>query len=120
MGDIGLFLIVLAIHWVADFACQSRWMGDNKSSKSEALAIHVITYSIVLGCGTMVLFGPRVWSAFVPFSGLLHLGTDAVTSKVTAWLGRAHRWYSFWTVIGFDQLLHQVALGFAIWLLLMQ
>lgn len=40
-------IVILLIHWIADFVCQSNWQAQNKSSNNKALLSHITTYTIV-------------------------------------------------------------------------
>src|SRR5689334_4686122 len=79
-----LFLILLAVHWIADFVCQTHWQASNKSKNNVALMRHVGIYTLVLGAASFVLFGisdvPR-WAVFVAANGALHFITDYFTSR---------------------------------------
>lgn len=122
-------VLLLAVHFVADFLLQSDWMALNKSKRWDALALHVTVYS--------ACFLPWGW----PFAlgvWITHFITDAITSRITSRLwfidlypradhspnyygayplyarvdsGKRH-W--FFVVIGADQLIHYGTLA---WLL---
>lgn len=70
-----LLLILLTVHFVADFLCQSEWMALNKSKRWDALLLHVTIYACCF-----VPFGFRF--ALVTFAA--HFVTDAITSRVTS------------------------------------
>lgn len=113
------FLILLAVHWFADFVLQTHWQAQNKSKNNEALFRHVLVYTWTLGTATMFVFGPgRLGEAdgglriigFILANGLLHFATDYVTSRGSAvYFGKS--WHNFFVVIGFDQLIHQVTIA---------
>jgi hypothetical protein len=96
-------LLLLTIHFVADFVLQSDWMAINKSKRWDALALHCLIYS----------------ACFVPFYGLafgaitfgLHFVQDAITSRINSklWLADQRHW--FFVGIGADQLLHYFLLA---------
>lgn len=78
-------LWVLALHWVADFVCQTDWMALNKSRRWDALLEHVWVYMAVMLLGVWVVTGrpyESVWFAGVTF--VAHFVTDAVTSRIIA------------------------------------
>lgn len=108
-----LYVLFFA-HWVGDFVLQGRWMANNKSKSLRALGAHVAVYTatILIAC---VLLGTGTGSgrsvlAFAGVTGMLHLLTDAITSRITSHLHRRGMMRGFFTTIGFDQYLHFVAL----------
>lgn len=114
------FLALLATHWIADFVLQTHWQASNKSRSNEALLIHVINYTAVLGVVTPGIFfqADLRAAAFVTVNGLLHLATDYVTSRWSSKLWAKQDWHNFFVVIGFDQLIHQATLALTmIWIL---
>jgi hypothetical protein len=114
---IGQFLILLAVHWVADFVLQTQWQASNKSKNLEALLRHVGVYTIVLVFTVPFIFPGDLethsarWFAFVAGNGLLHFGTDFLTSRMTSRLYAKDDWHNFFVVVGLDQLIHQVTLA---------
>lgn len=110
---------LLALHWVADFVLQTHWQATNKSKRTDALAMHVGTYTGALGIGSYGLLGfsPAV-TGFIAVNGLLHFATDYCTSRLSSRLYAKQDWHNFFVVIGFDQLIHQATLAATLWLLL--
>jgi Protein of unknown function (DUF3307) len=111
------FLILLAVHWVADFVLQTHWQASNKSKNWQALSAHVMGYSVVLMFVSIYMFG-AVGLLFAGVNGVLHFATDAVTSRITARLYAKQDWHNFFVVVGLDQLIHQVTLGVTLWAVL--
>ena len=129
---IALYLVLL--HFLGDFVCQSDWMAINKSKRWDALTAHVAIYTAIILLGT----GFNLSFALITFGA--HFATDAVTSRISrAWFpfvqlpGRAasgkalyvdyegvglRSRHNFFTMIGFDQVLHYAQLFLtAYWLL---
>ena len=96
-----IFLALVWVHTLADFALQSDKMAINKSSSNKWLALHVAIYSL-----PMMLFGWRF--ALANFAA--HFCTDWVTSRMTSRLWKAGERHWFFVVIGIDQALHMTAL----------
>lgn len=118
LPQLAQLVALLAVHWVADFVLQSRWMAINKGKRIDALAIHVASYTLALLLGSALIFGVRPIAPlllFVGANGLLHLGTDFVTSRITSKLWQQEREHDFFVVVGFDQLIHQVTLAATLW-----
>lgn len=110
-------------HFIGDFLLQSDWMALNKSKNWRALCLHCLVYSLC--------FFWLGW-VFVLVTFLLHLLTDAVTSRVTSKLWfvdlfarynegtpTKYPWFAnvnmkkrhwFFVMIGLDQLIHLVTL----------
>ena len=128
---LGQFLVLLVVHWFADFVLQTHWQASNKSKNNAALGAHVLTYTGCLALATWFLFGPT-WSSvgFVAVNGALHFTTDWCTSRASSRLfmeqldavhvsGVGYRmalkekftFHWFFVVLGFDQLTHQLTLA---------
>ena len=122
MRSLWQFLALLAVHWVADFVLQTHWQAQNKSKNNEALVRHVGVYTGMLALAVPFIFWPVVTFGpflFVVFNGVLHLGTDYVTSRLSSRLYAKQDWHNFFVVIGFDQLIHQATLAWLMWAFLL-
>lgn len=95
--DVQAILVLLTVHFVADFLLQSHWMASNKSRRMDALLLHTVTYG-----ACFVIFG--VWFAVMNFA--LHTLVDFVTSRITSQLWAKQQWHWFFAVVGADQLIH--------------
>jgi hypothetical protein len=112
MTELWAFVALLVIHWVGDYVCQSRWMGDNKSKRLDALAAHVGVYTLVLAVGSATIFPiGHGLALFVAGNCAAHAATDFVTSRAIASLWAKKRAYETFLVMGADQLIHQVTLA---------
>ena len=115
-NGMNLVLYILFLHWVADFVCQSRWMGENKSKHILPLLAHIVVYGVVLLLGLFVgnivqqFSSPFDIMVFCAINAIMHLAVDFWTSKATHVLWERKNVYGFFTVIGFDQFLHSVCL----------
>ena|ERR1700743_2875289 len=105
------FLILLAVHWFADFCLQTDWQAQNKSKSNVALLRHVLVYSACLTVAAGLMFPAPEWLLFVWLNGALHFGTDYVTSRASARLYAKGDRHNFFAMVGFDQLIHQVTLA---------
>ena len=90
-------LILVWLHFFADFVLQSDYVARNKSSNNKILALHCLIYSI-----------PFLWLGwvFALFNGLCHFITDYITSRVSSKLYKSGEIHWFFVVIGFDQAVH--------------
>ena len=107
--NVWMVLIILFLHWIADFVLQTDWMAKNKWKDPDALLSHVFVYTTVFFAFSYILglvYSDMAWLLYGLLVGLLHFFTDKYTSKWThkLWEGKKVHW--FFVVIGFDQLLH--------------
>ena len=100
---ISLFILLLLvwIHFFADFICQSDKMAQNKSKSIKWLSIHSLIYTL-----PFLLFG---WK-FSILNGLLHFGVDYTTSKINKQLWENKEVHWFFVGIGADQAVHMTLL----------
>jgi len=106
-------IILLFIHWVADFLFQTKDMATNKSKSNMWLFTHVSTYTTVYGAVGLFFFPPMQVIGFCAATFFFHFITDYFTSRLTSKLYAAKKYYgfpSFFSVIGGDQWLHFVQL----------
>lgn len=119
MSPIWQYVLLLAVHWVADFVLQTHWQASNKSKRLDALAKHVGVYTLTLAVGSAIVFGQSSgWVYFVLANGILHFTTDFFTSKWSSKLYAKQDWHNFFVVIGFDQLIHQATIAITLWWLI--
>jgi hypothetical protein len=109
-----VILAILTVHFVADFVFQSSQMAINKSKSIKWLSIHVGVYGLVSLLSTVAVSRLILsWGdvlAWWALNVLLHFIVDFFTSKVTSKLWEQKNMRLFFTMIGFDQLLHNICL----------
>lgn len=95
--DAPVLLILVWMHFVADFVLQYDKMAHNKSSSNKWLSIHVAIYT-----------APFFWFGwqFALLNGAAHWITDYFTSRATTELYKREENHWFFVVIGFDQAIH--------------
>lgn len=103
MVDQWLILWVLAAHFFADFACQPRYLGVNKSGNFFLLLAHVAIYAAVMA---ILLVPAGISLTFVALNAILHVITDFVSSRLTTKFYKEDRFYAFWNTIAVDQFAH--------------
>jgi uncharacterized membrane protein YedE/YeeE len=115
MVDLVDVILILFIHFVADFLLQSREMATNKSKSLYWLSAHVIVYSVITGIGWSIFINPPSFG-FDPFlfivglTFITHWVTDFCTSKLTTYFYTKEKYFEFFGVIGLDQLIHTITL----------
>jgi len=91
------FLLIIWLHWLADFAMQSDLVATNKARNSWILGFHCLLYSLP--------FFLIDWK-FAVLNGFLHFPVDFVTSRLTSYYWSIEDRHSFFVTIGFDQAVH--------------
>jgi hypothetical protein len=101
-------ILILAIHWIADFVLQKHEWSIHKSTSNEALISHTGTYSL---CWISLYPLLGVYSLFfMVVTFVTHTITDYITSRINIKLWKENRPHDFFVSIGFDQLLHYTQL----------
>lgn len=132
MINIYIVLIILFIHWFADFVLQTSKQAQGKSKNWNDLLSHTATYSMVW-YGVMVILsiwgnhfnGPSIddmgWSPlmilFPVITFICHTITDYFTSRLNTYLWNKKDIHNFFVSIGFDQFLHYIQLLLTYYLL---
>ena len=112
--NIWTVLIILSIHWFADFVLQSNEMATKKSKDFEQLIHHTIVYSLVwfliIHVFIEVNYLYPVFYNFAIITFVFHTITDYFTSKLNTYLYEKRDIHNFFVSVGFDQLLHFIQL----------
>lgn len=114
MAIVIIVITLLVVHFLADFVFQSSKMAINKSKSLKWLSIHVAVYGLVSVISLIVLSVTWENSVLATIwwivNVLLHFIVDFFTSKITSRLWEQKKMRLFFTMIGFDQLLHNSCL----------
>lgn len=94
-------LVLIWMHFVADFVLQTDKMATKKSTDSRWLFFHCWVYSI-----PFAFFGIQ----FALITLFFHFVTDYITSRETSYLWKKEQRHWFFTLIGFDQAIHLTTL----------
>lgn len=112
-----VFILIILVHWVADFIFQPHSWAKNKSSSWKALLSHTFLYTIIWMIPVAIVNDGDL--RVIPFLGLtflFHTITDYFTSRVVKQkfeeedFGNSIPNDGAFTVIGFDQVLHYLQL----------
>ena len=114
-----IVLVIIIVHWFADFVCQTHWQASNKSKNNLALLKHTIMYSLIvmltMEFSFLNLYGDTYeafWKTFT-FGGVTffcHTITDYFTSRLNSRLWTKGETHNFFVSVGFDQVLHYIQL----------
>lgn len=105
-------LLLLTVHFIADFVLQTDWMAQNKSKDWRALTVHVCVYTAAFFPVALYWFGNAPSGLhFMALTFALHFVTDAITSRINSKLWAEKRVHAFFVGVGADQLSHAYALA---------
>lgn len=101
-------VLIIILHFIADFLCQTRNMGNNKSSSNIVLAEHILTYSGVFLVASFIT--PAFGIIFVLVNAFGHAITDWCSSRIGKWFHEQNQLYWFYATLGLDQTIHMLTL----------
>lgn len=104
-------LLILLIHFLADFGLQTNDQATKKSSSNKFLAYHVAVYSAVWFFASYGMLGSLKWAlavASITFGS--HFITDWATSRIGKPFWEKGDTHNGFVVVGFDQILHYAQL----------
>jgi len=96
-----ILILIIWLHWFADFVLQTDKMARGKSKSNKWLSIHIAVYMLPL-----FILG---WK-FALINGATHWVVDWVTSRITSRLWEKQQVHNFFVVIGLDQAIHMTIL----------
>lgn len=103
-------LLIVWLHFVADFILQSDKVSKTKSGDNAVLAYHVMLYSLPFIPFAAWYMPAGATAAFVGINLAAHFITDYITSRMTSKLWKAGKVHWFFVVIGADQAIHMTTL----------
>lgn len=119
--NILIIILIVFLHWLLDFVCQTDWMAKNKSKNNNALIAHTLIYTLIYTLGwlpfSIILFGGNGW-IFLLVTYICHTFTDYWTSRLNTYLWNKGDVHNFFVSVGFDQFLHYLQLYLTVYLLL--
>ena len=119
-----LFLLILVIHFVADFPLQTHdqaiGKGEGKSFFNKMLFYHVGMYTLIWSIIYWILplplylHHPVPWIIFCLLIFIPHYCTDYITSRINKGFFGKQDFHNGFVGVGFDQMIHYICL----WLVL--
>jgi len=102
-------LIIIWLHWSADFVLQSDKIATRKSESLFFLGVHTVFYTLPF----ILCFG----ITYGILNGIAHFIVDFATSKITRYYWSIENRRAFFVTIGFDQAIHMtILMGSFCWL----
>lgn len=117
-------LLIIIIHFFADFVCQTHEMAINKSKYNGWLSAHVGVYTIVtLLAWIFLIFDFDVTphlGTFIIFIFSTHWITDYITSRISSKYFGKGDYHNGFVVVGIDQVFHYIQLLSAYYLFVLK
>ena len=126
-----IIFVVLSLHYIADFICQSHEDATNKSTSNKHLLNHVTNYTLVVYSGLFLFIilplagydSTNYTTSKLGFVKLVilnylvcfyifitHFATDYTTSRISSKMWKKSKMHEFFNTVGLDQLIHYVSL----------
>jgi len=110
--NLGLIIVMLITHYIADFLFQTEEMSVKKHENNLYLFWHIASYCVVLVTGWDFYWfaiqgtvkAPPTLFTFANIGS--HMVIDYFTSRITWDLGQNGKYKTMFNVMGLDQLLH--------------
>lgn len=127
MISLTIVLIILFIHWIADFVFQTDKMAQGKSKNWSDLLNHTFLYSMLFFLPMVIIFTYHLGEIdkatvladyFICITFICHTITDYFTSRLNSKLWEQKKVHNFFVSIGLDQFLHFTQLLLTYYLLL--
>lgn len=110
MFSLSTVLILLFVHFVADFIFQNDYMALGKSESLTPLFYHACVYQAVMSLGFGLVLGwdlpSHIALVLCTFSFAAHFVTDYWTSRLNKKLWKLPSKHWFFVSVGFDQFIH--------------
>lgn len=110
MISLSNILLILLIHFLADFALQTDKQAKEKSFNKQQLLYHVATYSAVWFVASWAMLGFFAAILFTVVTFSTHYWIDYHSSRINKPFFKAGNYHDGFVVVGADQLVHYVQL----------
>ena len=117
-----IFILILIVHFLADFALQTHEQATKKSSEIKWLLYHITTYTFVWSITFFILpireglYNFYGWWIFTLLIFLTHFLTDFITSRIGKPFWKNNDFHNGFVVVGADQVVHYITL----WVILLK
>lgn len=106
-----ILLLILLIHFIADFMFQTHEQAINKYKLGRYLFFHVYIYSFTWFITIWILYGRFDAAVFFGLATFIFHGiTDAITSNCTKYYFDKKDFHNGFVIVGIDQILHYLQL----------
>lgn len=118
MTTIQVFILILVIHFLADFGLQTHDQATKKGESDKWLSYHVGVYTLIWSLVFLFLpVNPEVnnfygWSVFVVYIFVTHFIVDWCTARIGKPFWKNNDYHNGFVVVGIDQVLHYLSLIF--------
>jgi hypothetical protein len=110
MDTLNVLILIFALHFIGDFIFQTREMAENKSKSIYWLTYHVFNYCLPFVPIAFLIGFDVQYIEFLFVLFITHWLTDFFTSKATSYFWKNKKEKLFFSMIGFDQLIHTITL----------
>jgi hypothetical protein len=111
MISISFIVMMLVIHFLADFSLQTHDQANKKSTDIAHLARHVLTYSLVwLVVSYCIWESVSIALLFAGITYVCHYITDYITSRIGKPFWESGDYHTGFVVVGADQVAHYLQL----------
>jgi len=101
-------VLIILLHFVADFLCQTRSMALGKCTSNMELLKHIAAYSSIFLIASFLT--PAFGLMFVLVNSIGHAITDWFSSRIGKWFHKQGQMYWFFATLGLDQTVHLLTL----------
>lgn len=113
MENIQIIILILIIHFLADFGLQTHEQATKKGESNKFLFYHVAVYTLVWAVAYWILpvkHNISEWVGFSMYIGMSHYFTDYITARIGKPFWKKGDYHNGFVVVGFDQLVHYLFL----------
>lgn len=104
-------LLILVVHFLADFSLQTNDQAVKKSESLEYLCYHTGAYSLIWLLASNIILNNWLYATyFAVITFVAHTLTDYITSRIGKPFWKKQDLHHGFVVVGFDQMLHYLQL----------
>ena len=108
-----IFIYIMLIHFLGDFALQTNEQATKKSSDNIQLIYHVSIYSAIWFIASLPIIGAwAILFAFITY--FTHFITDYCSSRIGKSFWDKQDMHNGFVIVGFDQIIHFITLWYTL------